>query len=75
MVEFRLATMNDAEIVHSITQDAWEEYRHRPGSSSALNETSEQIRSILASGEELAALGFLNREAVLAVRFRLSDHL
>jgi len=75
VITFRLATLADAELIHSITQDAWEEYRHVSGSSSALDETAEQIRSVVADGRDMATLGFLADVAVLSVRLRVTDNL
>ena len=75
MISFRLAAPAEAELIHSITQDAWEEYRFVPGSSSVFDETVDQVRSTLESGEHMAVLGFLGDKEVLAVRLRLTDHL
>ncbi|MCL6599821.1 GNAT family N-acetyltransferase [Alicyclobacillus macrosporangiidus] len=75
LLTFRLATPSDDELIHTITQDAWEEYRHVPGSSSAFDETPEQIRTALMNGSIQAAIGLFHGEPVLSVRFRLTDHL
>ncbi|SFU45265.1 GNAT family N-acetyltransferase [Alicyclobacillus macrosporangiidus] len=73
---FRLATPSEAELIHAITQDAWEEYRHVAGSSSAFDETPEQIEKALTNGTFMAVLGLLDGETpVLSVRFTLTDHL
>jgi ribosomal protein S18 acetylase RimI-like enzyme len=71
----RLANPSDAEVIHAITQDAWEEYRGVPGSSSAFSETAEGIRSLLESDRIKAAVGFLDDIPVAAVRFTVTDHL
>lgn len=67
MVTFRWAQASDAGLVHSITQDAWEEYRSLPGSSSAFGERQDQIYSTISNGT-LAVLGFVDQHAVLSVR-------
>ncbi|MCL6452164.1 MAG: GNAT family N-acetyltransferase [Alicyclobacillus sp.] len=69
--DFRISTPDDAELIRYITQDAWAEYKNVPGSSSALDETVEQIRTTLTDGHQMAAVGIHEEKAVAAIRFRL----
>ncbi|EPZ42232.1 GNAT family N-acetyltransferase [Alicyclobacillus acidoterrestris] len=74
MITFRFATVSDTNLIHEITQDAWEAYKNIPGSSSALNETPEQIRTMLATNDSTAVLGYADSEPVLSVRLHLEDN-
>jgi GNAT superfamily N-acetyltransferase len=72
-LNIRLATPQDAHIIHRIQMDAYEEYRHVPGSSSALTENVDFILDSLQSGKKLATIGYVDDQPVACVRFSM-DH-
>lgn len=74
VVEIREAGAEDAEIVHGLMMEAFEEYRAAVPPSSALSETVESVRAALESKSESAAI--LTEDGIPAamVRFRLEDN-
>lgn len=72
-IEIRLATLNDACDIHSIIMDAYSEYKDVLGSSSALDETTDNIQDSMESGKENALVGLVNDLAIACVRYRLKD--
>ncbi|MBW5447037.1 GNAT family N-acetyltransferase [Cohnella sp. CFH 77786] len=56
VVEIRQATPDDAEVVHALMIEAFEEYRAAVPPSSALDETAESVREALQGGEGAAIL-------------------
>lgn len=53
--------------------DAYAEYKALPGSSSALDETAENIEDALKARTEHALVGWVARSAIACVRYRLND--
>jgi GNAT superfamily N-acetyltransferase len=75
MTEVRLATADEASLVHEITMEAFEDLRgllHPP--SGALSETLEDVIPVVASGE--GVLAFVDEEPAGAARFTVKgDHI
>lgn len=55
--------------------DAYEEYLHIPGSSSALSETVDSIAQSIASGKERALISFVGNTPVACVRYSFKNGL
>ncbi|MDI6871510.1 MAG: GNAT family N-acetyltransferase [Bacillota bacterium] len=68
-VEIRLATPEEAPLVHSVTLDAFAEYRNLPTPSGALSESLEDVEGLMREGVEQAALCLVDGVAVGSVRF------
>lgn len=65
----RLATAEDAHLIHKVMLAAYDEYRNFDIPSSAINETVSSIEEALISGTEKALLCFMDGIPVGAVRF------
>ena len=73
---FRLATPVDADLIHTLTQDAFSEYKTAEMPSSALNETLIEVRDALEQSKMQAVLCLAEHEEVVGcVRFRFDDGL
>jgi len=72
-MEIRLATANDARDIHSIIMDAYSEYQDVPGSSSALDETVDNIQDSIDSGTENALVGLVGGSAIACVRYSFKN--
>jgi ribosomal protein S18 acetylase RimI-like enzyme len=70
----RLASAEDAYLVHKIMLLAFEEYQNIDVPSSALNETIESIEQSLNKGYEKALLYFSNDSPLGSVRFIIKDN-
>lgn len=70
VVEVREATAADAEAIHSIMLEAFEEFRSAVPPSSALEETVDSIREGLESGSEFAAIVYEDNLPSAMVRYR-----
>lgn len=69
----RLATVEDAGIIHRIMLSAFEEYRYTDVPSSALNETVSSIEQSLKNGLEKALLYVRDGTPVGCVRFKTGE--
>lgn len=65
----RLATPEEAPLVHSVMLDAFEEYRGLAAPSGALRESLEYVEGLLREGVEQAALCLVDEVAAGSVRF------
>lgn len=72
-VEIRLATPEEAPLVHSVMLEAFAEYRNLPAPPGALSERLEDVEGLLREGVEQAALCFVDGVAVGSVRFLRSQ--
>lgn len=73
VVEIREAGPEDAEVVHSLMLEAFEEYRAAVPPSSALDETVESVREALESGGESAVILYEDDIPAAMVRYRLEE--
>jgi GNAT superfamily N-acetyltransferase len=73
VVEIREADAGDAEVVHALMMEAFEEYRAAVPPSSALDETVESVRAALESGSESAAILYEDGIPGAMVRFRYDE--
>ncbi|NLU51921.1 MAG: GNAT family N-acetyltransferase [Clostridiaceae bacterium] len=69
----RLATAEDAHLVHKVMLSAFEEYRHMDVPSGALSETASSIEDSLRNGSEKALLYYLDEVPVGTVRFKTDN--
>ncbi|WP_153733346.1 GNAT family N-acetyltransferase [Sporosarcina obsidiansis] len=72
-MKIKLATANDAPIIHDVMIKAFLEYKNEIPPSSALEETVPTITAALEKGEK-ALIGYMQDEPVAMVRFQLEDH-
>lgn len=72
-VEIREAGAEDAEVVHSLMLEAFEEYRAAVPPSSALDETAESVREALESGGESAVILYEDDIPAAMVRYRFEE--
>jgi len=70
VIEIREAGPNDAETVHALMMEAFEEYRAAVPPSSALNETVESVRDHLENGQSAAIL-YEDDKPVAMVRYTI----
>ncbi|WP_158630071.1 GNAT family N-acetyltransferase [Cohnella sp. AR92] len=71
VIEIREAAPGDAEVIHSLMMEAFEEFRKAVPPSSALNETAEGIREALESGKESAAILYEDNLPSAMIRYKL----
>ncbi len=71
-MKFKIAEVQDAQIIHHLMIQAFLEYKDEVPPSSALDETVESIKSDLENGEQ-AIISFLADKPVGMVRFRLKE--
>ncbi len=69
----RLATVEEAPLVHAVMREAFAEYRDLPAPSGALSESLEYVEGLLREGVEKAALCLVDGVAVGSVRFLRSE--
>lgn len=65
----RLATVEDAPLIHKIIMSAFEEYKHADVPSGALDETVDFIEKSLRNGSEKALLYYKDEIPVGTIRF------
>ncbi|EAZ86692.1 hypothetical protein P4645_05040 [Lysinibacillus fusiformis] len=70
-MELVLADIKDAPIIHEVMIQAFQEYAAATPPSSALSETVESIEQGMQAGEQ-AFIGYMGRQPVAMVRFKLS---
>ncbi|WP_144788805.1 GNAT family N-acetyltransferase [Lysinibacillus fusiformis] len=70
-MELVLAEIKDAPIIHKVMIQAFQEYETATPPSNALSETVESIEQGIQAGEQ-AFIGYMEREPVAMVRFKLS---
>jgi len=70
----RLASVQDAHLVHKVMITAYEEYRYADVPSGALNETVSSIAEALNQGVEQALLYYLDDVPVGTVRFTVENN-
>ncbi|GIO14195.1 hypothetical protein J19TS2_37500 [Cohnella xylanilytica] len=73
VVEIREAGAEDAEVVHFLMLEAFEEYRAAVPPSSALDETAESVREALESGGESAVILYEDDIPAAMVRYRFEE--
>lgn len=71
VIEIREAAPENAEVIHSLMMEAFEEFRKAVPPSSALNETAEGIREALESGKESAAILYEDNLPSAMIRYKL----
>lgn len=71
-VEVKLASLQDAPVIHDVMIRAFAEYRTLAVSSTALDETVESVIADMEGGEE-AMIAYVKGEPAAAVRFEMQD--
>jgi len=71
MMEIVLAECKDAPVIHQLMLQAFQEYEKAIPPSSALSETVYSIEQAMEQSEQ-ALIGYINKQPVAMVRFKLS---